>query len=77
MRALTHLVVYPLVHLLLVVQHDKGLGGDGVAVEDEAEVTALALHVGEVDQRGVQSVNTGGRLMTRNQETFLCVRFKA
>lgn len=59
--ALTHLVVYPLVHLLLIVQHDKGLGGDGVAVEDEAEVAALALHVREVDQRGVQSVNTGGR----------------
>lgn len=54
-------MVDPLVHLLLIVQHDKGLGGDGVAVEDEAEVAALALHVGEVDQRGVQPANTGGR----------------
>lgn len=59
--AVTHLVVYPLVHFLLVIQHHEGLGGDGVAVEDEAEVATLALHVCEVDQRGVQPLNTGGR----------------
>lgn len=57
--SLTHLVVYPLVDPLLVVQHDKRLGGDGVSIENETEVTALALHVGEVRQGCVQSVNTG------------------
>lgn len=59
---LTHLVVYPLVDFLLVVQHDKRLRGDGVSVEDETEVTALALHVGEVSQGGVQSGNTESEL---------------
>lgn len=61
-RGLTHLVVYPLVDFLLVVQHDKRLRGDGVSVEDETEITALALHVGEVSQGCVQSVNTGSEL---------------
>lgn len=55
-------MVYPLVHFLLVIQHHEGLGGDGVAVEDEAEVATLALHVREVDQRSVQPIkDTGGR----------------
>lgn len=53
-----HLMVYPLVDLLFVVQDHKGLRWDGVTVEDEAEVTALTLHVCEVDQCGVQSVQT-------------------
>lgn len=46
-------MVYPLVDFLFVVQHNKGLWGDGIAVEDEAEVTALALHVCEVYQGSV------------------------
>lgn len=54
----THLMVYPLVDFLFVVQHDKRLGGDGIAVEDETEVTALTLHVCEVYQGSVQSVHT-------------------
>lgn len=54
----THLVVYPLVDFLLVVQHDERLGGDGVAIEDETEVPALTLHVCEVYQGGVQSTHT-------------------
>lgn len=52
---LAHLVVYSLVHFGFVVQDDEGLGGRRVAVEDEAEVAALALHVSEVDQGGVES----------------------
>lgn len=68
----THLVVYPLVHFLLIIQHHEGLGGDGVAVEDEAEVTTLALHVREVDQRSVQPIkNTGGRVSRTMTQTFL------
>lgn len=51
-------MVYPLVDLLFVVQHDKRLGGDGVAIEDETEVAALTLHVCEVYQCSVQSINT-------------------
>uniref|UniRef100_A0A0E9S7H5 Uncharacterized protein n=1 Tax=Anguilla anguilla TaxID=7936 RepID=A0A0E9S7H5_ANGAN len=47
-------MVYPLVHLLLVVQHHEGFGRRGVPVEDEAEVSTLALHVGEVYESGVQ-----------------------
>lgn len=58
----SHLVVDPLVDFLLVVQHHKGLGGDGVSVEDEAEVAALALHVGEVRQGRVQPEDTGQRV---------------
>lgn len=53
-------MVYPLVHFLFIIQHDKGLGGDGVAIEDETEVTPLTLHVREVYQGGVQSENKGG-----------------
>lgn len=49
-------MVYPLVHLLFIVQHHKGLRGDGVAIEDEAEVTTLALHICEVYESGVQSM---------------------
>lgn len=56
--AYTHLVVYPLVDFLFVVQHNKRLGGDGVAVEDETEVAALTLHVCEVYQGSVQSTHT-------------------
>lgn len=52
---ITHLVVNALVHLLLVVEDDEGLGRRSLAVEDEAEVTTLALHVTEVNQRCVQS----------------------
>lgn len=51
-------MVYPLVDFLFVVQHDKRLWGDGVAVEDETEVAALTLHVCEVYQCSVQSRNT-------------------
>lgn len=50
----THLVVYPLVDFLFVVQNNKRLGGDGIAVEDETEVTALTLHIREVYEGGVQ-----------------------
>lgn len=46
-------MVYPLVDFLFIVQHNKRLRGDGVAVEDEAEVTTLALHVCEVYQGSV------------------------
>lgn len=53
---LTHLMVYPLVDLLFVVQHNKRLRGDGTPVENKAEVPALALHVREVYQGSVQSV---------------------
>lgn len=62
-------MVYPLVHFLLIIQHDKGLGGDGVAVEDETEVTPLTLHVREVYQGGVQSKNTGGRFLWEDMRT--------
>ena len=55
---LTHLMMYPLVDFLFIVQHNKRLWGDGVAIEDEAEVTALALHVREVYQGSVQSTHT-------------------
>lgn len=50
-------MVYPLVDFLLVVQHHKGLRRDGVAIEDETQVTALTLHIREVDQGGVQSID--------------------
>lgn len=49
-------MVYPLVDFLFVVQHNKRLGGDGVAIEDETEVPALTLHVCEVYQGSVQSM---------------------
>lgn len=52
---LAHLVVYSLVHFCFVVQDNEGLGRRSVAVENEAEVAALALHVGEVYQGGVES----------------------
>lgn len=52
---LAHLVVYSLVHFCFIVQHNEGLGGWSVAVENEAEVATLALHVGEVYQGGVES----------------------
>lgn len=54
----THLMVYSLVDFLFVVQHHERLGGDGVAIEDETEVAALTLHVGEVYQSGVQPTKT-------------------
>lgn len=57
----THLVVYPLVDFLFIVQHDKRLRGDGIAVEDETEVTALTLHVCEVCKGSVQSINTDSK----------------
>lgn len=67
-HGLTHLVVYPLVDFLLVVQHDKRLRGDGISVEDETEVTTLALHVGEVSQSCVQSGNAGSELVSVTAE---------
>lgn len=48
------LVVYPLVHFLLVVQHHEGLWRNGVTIEDEAQVSSLAFHVCEVDESSVQ-----------------------
>ncbi len=51
-------MVYPLVDFLFVVQHDKRLGGDGVAVENETEVATLTLHVCEIYQGSVQSTHT-------------------
>lgn len=47
-HALTYLVVYPLVDFLFVVQHNKRLRADGIAIEDETEVATLTLHVCEV-----------------------------
>lgn len=47
--ALTYLMVYPLKDFLFVVQHNKRLRADGIAIEDETEVATLALHVCEVD----------------------------
>lgn len=54
-EVITHLMVNALVHLLLVVQDDKGLSGRSIPVKDETEVAALALHVTEVNQGSVQS----------------------
>lgn len=54
-------MVYPLVDFLFVVQHNKRLRGDGISVKDEAEVAALTLHVREVYQGRVQSINTDSR----------------
>lgn len=68
---LAHLVVYPLVDFQLVVQHHKRLRGDGVSVEDETEVTALALHVDEVSQGCVQSVNAESELACVTAEQCL------
>lgn len=42
-------MVYPLKDFLFVVQHNKRLRADGIAIEDETEVATLALHVCEVD----------------------------
>lgn len=46
--------MYPLVDFLLVVQHYKGLGGHGVTVKDETQISSLAFHIGEVDEGRVQ-----------------------
>ena len=54
---MSHLMVYPLVDFLFVVQNNKRLGGDGIAVEDETEVTALTLHICEIYEGGVQPTN--------------------
>jgi len=63
-------MVYPLVDFLFVVQHNKGLGGDGIAIEDETEVPALTLHVCEVYQGRVQSTlnNTHTHIFTNKEE---------
>lgn len=47
--------MYSLVHFGFIVQHGEALGLPGVTVEDEAEISALALHVIEVYQSGVKS----------------------
>lgn len=49
----SHLMMDSLVHLLFVVQDDKGLSRGSFSVEDEAEVASLASSVAEVHQRGV------------------------
>lgn len=48
-------MVYSLVHFGFVVKNHKGLGGRGVAVENEAKIAALTFHIGEVYQSGVES----------------------
>ena len=52
---LPHLVVYSLVHFCFIVQNHKRLGGFGLAVENEAEISALTLHISEVYESGVKS----------------------
>lgn len=47
--ALTYLMVYPLIDFLFIVQHNKRLRADSIAIEDETEVATLALHVCEID----------------------------
>lgn len=72
---LTHLVVYPLVDFLLVVKQNERLGRDGVPAEDEAQVTALTLHICEIYQGGVQSRATGRDTQTqthRHADTVYC-----
>lgn len=56
---LSYLVVYSLVHFCFVVQDHEGLGGRGVAVENEAEIAALTFHVSEVYESGVESKSRG------------------
>lgn len=56
---LTHLVVYSLVHFCFVVQNHKGLGGRSIAVENEAKISALTLHISEVYESGVKSKSRG------------------
>lgn len=51
----THLVVYSLVHFCLIVQNHKGLGVLSITVENEAEISALTFHIGEVYKSGVKS----------------------
>lgn len=65
-------MVYPLVDLLLVVKNYKGLGGHSFPVEDEAEVSSLALHVCEVYEGGVESegVKGGGGRQVQTQAGF-------
>lgn len=53
-QIVSHLMVYPLVDFLFVVQNDKRLRRDGVAIEDEAQVTTLTLHISEIYEGGVQ-----------------------
>ena len=68
-RITSHLVVYPLVYFGLVIQHYKGLRRLGVAAEDEAEVPALALHIREVYERGVEPDESTGAGRDRQTHT--------
>lgn len=48
-------MVYPLVDFLFIIQHNKRLWGNSIAVKDETEVAPLAFHVSEVYQGCIQS----------------------
>lgn len=64
-------MVYPLVDFLFIIQHNKRLWGNSIAVKDETEVAPLAFHVSEVYQGCIQSAETHREHTQRRQKSEL------